>query len=561
MLVPPARSPSMMFTGSNLLFAVVVRELRAAARRRGTYWLRTVVMGAALLVLLVRIGTGRLAQLLASGAPGALPGGEVFAILHALLCVTLLLAAPVFAADCIARERREGTLGLLGLTPLRPAEIVIGKVAVQAIRLLSLWLACVPALGIPLLMGGVSGADFQYALGIEFMILVGGLAAGLVATSLCTRWVAAAGWAFSGTLLVGQCLTLFAAGLLRWVAFQQPPGTPTAGFPEVSTWWVSLFIWPLATGLLENSFAATFGSLPAWIRSTADLGLICGIGIVLACLWGAVAFAGTRVRRLLRVEPAAMPSKRARTGRRVSAPAEARRRRWLATNPARWLCEKEGSRMGRWIWLGLVVAGWLLTTNLRYIMSDLAAVALVFPLILSVPMALHAAASFRQELEEGTLELLLVTPLEPAKLVWARVRSLWALYLPAAIANAVCIAVLPMDGGDNPNLASAHWAGMFSLLTLPAIGIRYAVRRLHPLSGFLWALLTAGILPLLMGLASMASVWASVSGFDLGWTGPFFFLVGFGGTQIFLSATWGWLAAQDLETRAYMFRPFQRKAA
>jgi len=550
----------MIFAGSSLLFAVVMRELRAAARRRGTYWLRTVVMGAALLALLVRMGTGRLAQILASGTPGTLPGGEVFALLHTVLCLTLLLTAPAFAADCIARERREGTLGLLGLTPLQPAEIVVGKVAVQAVRLVSLWLACVPALGIPVLLGGVSWVDLQYALGIEFMILVGGLASGLVATSIHTRWVSSASWAFAGTLFGGQCLTLFAAGLLRWGAFRQPPGIPTEHLTEVSPWIVSLVIWPVATGLPGTGFAATFGSLPGWIRSTADIGLVCGMGIVLGILWVAVQFAGFRVRRLLRSDAASARPDPLRPGRRrASAPAEARRRRWLAANPARWLCEMGSRRMGRWMWMGVVVAGWLLITYLRPIRSDVAAVARFFPLLLSVPMALHAAASFRQELEEGTLELLLVTPLEPGKLVQARVRALWALYLPAVIANGICIAILPMDGGEDRDLAVTHWAGFFSLLALPAIGIRYAVRRLHPLAGFLWSVLTVGILPLLMGSVAMVAGATNILGVDLDWAGLLCFLMGFGGTQLFLSATWGWLAARDLDTRAYMFRPFQRK--
>jgi len=539
-----------------LMPAVVLRELRAAARRRGTYWMRALVVAVALTALLLRIGTGRVAQILMAGGPGTLPGGEIFALLHTVLSITLLLAAPAFAADCIARERREGTLGLLGLTPLRPVEIVLGKVAVQAVRLVSLWLACVPVLALPVLMGGVSRVDFQYALGIEFMILVGGLAAGLVATSLHTRWVHSAAWAFAGTLFGGQCLTLFAASLLRWGAFRQAPGIPTEHLTEVSPFLVSIFVWPMASGL--TGFAGLFGSVPAWIRGTADVGLVCGVGIVIAVLFGSVRFAGRRVRWFLLPQPDSRIPPREPTRGRSSARAEALRRRWLATNPARWLCQTAGDRRGRWLWLGVVAAGWITFISLRYRISDLEVLTRFLPLTLAVPMALHAAASFRQEIEEGTLELLLVTPLEPGKLVWARVRQLWALYLPAVIANGLCMVFLPMDGGTSDGLFVVHWIGIISLLALPALGIRYAVRRLHPLAGFVWSLLTAGVLPLLMG--GLLGMVACADGRGSQWK-AFGWVLGFGGTQILLSATWGWLAARDLKTRQYMLRPFQRRPA
>ena len=67
-------------------------------------------------------------------------GAEMFAVLHTVICVVLLFAAPLVAADSVAKERREGTLGLLALTPLRPFEVVIGKALAHVIRLVSLWL-------------------------------------------------------------------------------------------------------------------------------------------------------------------------------------------------------------------------------------------------------------------------------------------------------------------------------------------------------------------------------------------------------------------------------------
>jgi len=50
---------------------------------------------------------------------------------------------------------REGTLGLLFLTPLRPQDVVIAKGFAHGLRAMTLWLAVIPTLIIPFLVGGV----------------------------------------------------------------------------------------------------------------------------------------------------------------------------------------------------------------------------------------------------------------------------------------------------------------------------------------------------------------------------------------------------------------------
>ena len=64
-------------------------------------------------------------------------------------------------ADCVSREKREGTLGLLFLTPLTVLDVIAGKVAIHALRALTLFLAAMPVLGHPLVFGGV---DWRWVL-------------------------------------------------------------------------------------------------------------------------------------------------------------------------------------------------------------------------------------------------------------------------------------------------------------------------------------------------------------------------------------------------------------
>src|SRR5580765_2170222 len=102
--------------------AVILRELRAEARRPFTYWLRVAAGGLLLLVatitMLGQIGTG----------------AAIFGGLNALLFTSIWIIVPLLTADCISRERREGTLGLLFLTPLGAPSIIIAKGFVHTLR-------------------------------------------------------------------------------------------------------------------------------------------------------------------------------------------------------------------------------------------------------------------------------------------------------------------------------------------------------------------------------------------------------------------------------------------
>src|SRR4051812_35343009 len=99
------------------LFAVILRELRAEARNAVTSWLR--VAGAAIVILILWMVTLNFHSRQELGP-------ALFRIVHQTMLVLIWLLVPVMTSDCIARERREGTLGLLFLTPLKAREIVVG---------------------------------------------------------------------------------------------------------------------------------------------------------------------------------------------------------------------------------------------------------------------------------------------------------------------------------------------------------------------------------------------------------------------------------------------------
>ena len=117
---------------------VITRELRAQARQPFTYWLR--VLG-----LVAMIGAAGAFVVEHGLTPGS--GGRMFAFLHGTLLLSIWVLVPMSVADCLSQERREGTLGLLLLTPLRPWDIVLAKAAAHALRAFTLWLVVLPGHG------------------------------------------------------------------------------------------------------------------------------------------------------------------------------------------------------------------------------------------------------------------------------------------------------------------------------------------------------------------------------------------------------------------------------
>src|SRR5437867_1782217 len=158
------------------LLPVIVRELRAQSRQPMTYWLRVIGIGAIL---------GVMSLVDSRGTPSVL-GGHLFNALNATLFLSIWIIVPLLTADAISREKREGTLGLLFLTPLTPIGIVFGKSLVHALRAITLFLAMLPALALPFLLGGLTWKDCVVSLFLNSSALALALAAGLLASTLAT---------------------------------------------------------------------------------------------------------------------------------------------------------------------------------------------------------------------------------------------------------------------------------------------------------------------------------------------------------------------------------------
>ena len=145
--------PSSMKGFSAGFVPIVERELRAAARKKATYVVRVLgTIVAFLLATWVVFNMGRFAL------PGSI-GARLFNVLADMAFVFCLLPGIVLTADCVSEEKREGTIGFLFLTPLRSYEIIAGKLIGNSLNAVYTLLAVLPVLAIPLVLGGVTGAE------------------------------------------------------------------------------------------------------------------------------------------------------------------------------------------------------------------------------------------------------------------------------------------------------------------------------------------------------------------------------------------------------------------
>jgi hypothetical protein len=122
-------------------------------------------------------------------------------------------------------------------------------------------------------------------------------------------------------------------------------------------------------------------------------------------------------------------------------------------------------------------------------------------LLLLLGLTFSATASFREELETGAFELLLVTPLRERQIIAGRVRSLWRQFCPAVMVYGAGSIYLS-SGWSNGGHAREAWLSLANTISgycaLPFIGLYFSVRRWNFFAAWLAACLV-GLLPGALG--------------------------------------------------------------
>jgi len=473
----------------------------------------------------------------------------MFGNLNAAVFLALWILVPLLTADCINREKREGTLGLLFLTPLTSTGIVAGKSVVHLLRALTLYFAMLPVIVMPVMLGGVTVQDALMAALLDLGVLLLALAAGLLASAWTRDWLKSVAVA---ELLAALFVFLFMAahrGTLAGAAATAMPPPARAGAPppfnRSGMMWVTTGyhsghdgflsrtrqLFAFATNLAVDDasyvFNATTGrmiyrpvtgwseiwsGLPGsvhatWFRWTG--------GLVLGCL-GVLIFsaivAGKSIERAWRDLPTT--ARRQQVNDVFTQPVVGRSllrrrlKRALERNPIGWLQQYSWhARLTKWGWCSFVVFMELLfASNWQDAWNAQGWVAL----LVLLGLTFSAAGSFRSERESGALELLLVTPLRAGQVIRGRLQGIRMQYLPSMLTLALAwFCLLPprwprvLFMPENWDGGMAAWlcllaAVTVSFVTLPVIGLYFSLKRMNHLVSWLCACGVGALIPWLL---------------------------------------------------------------
>lgn len=388
---------------------IIHRELQVAARRTTTYKQRLLIGAVASVVVVIST---------AFVPMSSTSGRRVFELLCGGGFVFCLLEGLRETADCLSRERREGTLGLLFLTELNGLDLALGKLTAAALKSCAALLAMFPAFMLPLWMGGVTGGECA-RMALTFAVtLFLSMTIGILGSALCTN--ALAGFAFA-FLLFGFLI-----------------GVPI-GFAQVfaNIPWLESLAGPF--GMFLNAGEAAFGMTPRTYWQGAIYSLFLSV-IMLA----------SAVRALNRKRDLETGTLRSSWIQRLTTPKPGFSKTWegfsAASDPAGWLAER--TLPGRKV-LWLILGGEAVLCVLIAAFTDSAALGLLIGVqivsgfMLKLWAAVVAPQSLHAAKRSGALEVILCTPLSPVVLVRGQIDALNRYFLGPALA----VTFIPMFAG------------------------------------------------------------------------------------------------------------------
>lgn len=450
-------------TRSFSLPPIIERELRVTSRLGSTYWSRVGAggIGAALFLWLMAM---QLAAL-----PAASAGLIAFRILAGVSALNVVFTVLRLSSAAFAREKREDTLGLLFLTPLRPRDLAFGKLVSTSLLAFYQFVAVIPMLALPLLAGGVAFGDF-----LLFVLALANLVF-LVAT--VGLYVSARAWdekraSTIATLLV-LALTVVLPGFLPWLATTMP-GQPFLTAMAVSP------IYPISVALGGGGSSAVLGFSLLLTQIIAWLFFAATCRVLPSCWQNRPP--GRELSRHSPPRPGAQASAPpantvVKKGRSVRRPLDAlHRAQLLDRNPILWLTSRwRIDPTTVWIFslLGIIglplilgLAQWQVLVEPGFVL----AVSFFVNLGFKAHVLIQASAALSLDRGEDTLELLLATPLTPRQLIEGHVQTLreplrrwvWlALGVEVAWFVLALLAHVSSGGGDT-------WG--YVMFTIPVLG-------------------------------------------------------------------------------------------
>jgi ABC-type multidrug transport system permease subunit len=378
------------------MVAILHRELRIASRRKWTFLGRVVTSGLAFVFGLFLI----LAGSVRSGADGS----GLFSTLVFLSFWFCLIQGVRRASGSIADEKRDGTLGLLFLTDLKPRDIVLAKLSAAAIPLIQPLLSFVPVLAISLLLGGITGGEVFRAFLVLATVLVYSISVGLLVSSFSRASESAGHGTLIFLILAVLIPPLFHVSSPSFT-FSAKHFTPLTAYNTIpdpgyrvngSDFWWSL--------LIANLLSVTFILLAAYFLPRRWEG------------------------RQVITQNVKGPNPR--KSRRIAE----RRAAILDRNPGEWLAVRHSIGKFEKVFftfftLGLAVAAPIVARAVNDIGAGMSVLSIA-ALVLVIRLASQASYPLADARRSGAIEMLGTTPLNPGCLITGQIASLRNQFIP-----------------------------------------------------------------------------------------------------------------------------------
>ncbi|MDB6124489.1 MAG: hypothetical protein JWQ71_3482 [Pedosphaera sp.] len=445
-----------------IFLPIVDRELRIAARRRGTYWTRLAVALGAIVV-------GGCIYIINSAMPMEKVGQFIFLGLSGLCMLYCLAAGRQSTADCLSEEKREGTLGLLFLTDLKGYDIIFGKLAATSLNGFYGLLAVFPVLAIPLLAGGVTSGEFWRMVLVLMNTFLLSLAIGIFVSSMSRELRKAMANNFLLLLLVLGGPPAF-AGMM--VYFQ-----PSHVFiPEL--------LIPSPGYSFFLAFDANYRRVPEHFWWS--------VGVMQGLIWLLVLLAGWIVPHSWQDKPQRPGKARwrdfwqawsyGRAGKR-----SAYRQRLLNVNAFYWLSARAKLKpMHVWIFLGMMagwwVGGWLMSGGYWLDAPTQIVMALIINSTFKIWITVEAGQRLAEDQKAGAMELLLSTPLTVHDILHGQLLALRRQFLAPVLTVIIAelifmmMAWRPRFGIDWQVLLT--WLGGIVMLVVDVVALSWVATRM-----------------------------------------------------------------------------------
>jgi len=437
---------------------IVARELRAASRRRGTYWVRLAIATLAIFV-------GATIFLIYLGLPPPAIGQAIFIWLAGLAMAYCLASGRLATADCLSQEKREGTLGLLFLTDLKGYDVVLGKLVATSLGAFYGLIAIMPVMAVPLLLGGSGNAQFWRTTLVLLVAFLFSLSVGMLASALSRDARRAAAANFALILL----LTIFLpAGIAIGLALMSGAPTPDDVFAPSP-------IFSLFYGF-DVLYRTKLGPAHFWISLGAVFAitlLLLGLAsVIVPRTWQDKSTPQVRTRRLTW-----RGFWRALSYGRL-AKQTPHRKRLLDVNAFYWLSARARLKpLHVWIFLGLTVIWW----TWGWIDAEIAwydpLIAITLAMILNATLkswvAIEAGQQLAEDRDGGALELLLSTPMTVRDILHGQFLALRRQFLKPLL-FVIALELVFMEAEAQNGSANTLPPGMVRPLWLAAIVILVA---------------------------------------------------------------------------------------